>query len=674
MLSGVLKAVPPLDAEELSLLRHLLSNPVQVEPLSTLTPSQHDRTGSLAHKDGLKGWPASPGRQHTQDEMNLTRSLKHPINRLAYLNQLAKAARKVQQQVGGLSTAALAQLPATAFSELLRSLDPVDALSSELDPTNGMHVGPGMAQSTPLGNEIDVWGVRKRYVNVLVQAMNAAKLRLEAGRDLLLSDYKMLLRCAGAACDLDSVQAAWDMMANTGLRDQDPEAYLELARARFLTEPLYAQYDLARFRVRPINLHMEKLWIMGRKQRQYLRILGHNMLRRQRHHFGHNRRSLGHVEHLTRFMRRSKPPYLMLQAATRLCYIVDERLLCAVMVALARSGSIRLFQDQVLKKYWGVHVSRPAGAEGHVTVQAVVYAADSPLRPSERLLEAIVSSYCINAEFSLALKVLDAVSSCYAIPIPDKVWFDLLEWAYVLSSKPASTEWKILNRQFRGTKGVGRNAVQMVWDAMTAEPYNVQPGLYQYQLLARDLISRSLFSKALDVVLELEPMYRALLAELEGAFCKHALSSALGVEVAASEMAWRRARARKHAALYRLQTMCRALLKQVCDGNTGAHTTVRGVPQFIEAFRDLLPDNISYPIQTGFVQIYQVGHVPRLERTTSKFTELPVLTGDTKVANPLARLRPKTVEMNRLGPAPHVSLHNFLTKKPSWPHVLREFS
>lgn len=615
----------------------------------------------------------APGSQIPAHVRELTESLKNPVNRLAYLQQLAKACRKARE-LGDMSTAVLARLPDTAFSELLRSLDPLDSFSKELDPTAGMHVGPGMARLTPIGNEFDVWGVRKRYVTLLNQALAASQLRREAGRPLLLSDYKVLLRCAGAASDLESVRLVWGMMEETGYREFDPETYLELVRARFLTEPLYTQYDLARFRVTPINLHLQKVWLMGRKQRHYLRILGHNRLRRQRHAFGHNRQSLNHAEHLARILRKHRPPYLLFRAVVRKCYIVDERALCALMVAFARSGSMRHFEELILKHFWGVEVKRRAGAQARVAVQAIAYAADSPLRPSGRLLEAIVTSYCLNAEVATALKVLDAVSRCYSIPISDKVWFDLLEWAYILCSKPVATEWKVVNRQFRGTKVIRQKAVQMIWETMTAEPYNVRPGFHQYQLLTSALIAQGHAARALDLMLELEPMYRGFCEQLERAFCKHALSTALGVRVARSEKAWRQARARKHAAWYKLQLMCRSLLKKACKGKAGEHTTLRGVPQFVEAFRDLLPANVRYPIRTGEVELHDAAPVRRLEWTTATFTRLPRATGDAKIGGKLTRLKKEKVEEKRLVAAPHVSLHGFLSqRRPSWVLVQREF-
>ncbi|KAL2020807.1 hypothetical protein VTK56DRAFT_7900 [Thermocarpiscus australiensis] len=207
---------------------------------------------------------------------------------------------------------------------------------------------------------------------------------------------------------------------------------------------------------------------------------------------------------------------------------------------------------------------------------------------------------------------------------------------------------------------------------MTAKPYNVQPGFSQYLILTKALISQGRVAEALDCMLELEPVYGALLAELEDAFRKHAQSAALGVDVAKSEQAWRRARARKHAALYTLQEMCRKLLNVACKGKSGVHTAVRGVPQFIQTFRDVLPANVKYKILTGTVELHHAPPVRRLRWITVNFTRLPIGSGDARLGVKF-RGRPKKVEERRLGPAEHVSLHGFLTQKLSWVHLQREF-
>ncbi|KAL2020806.1 hypothetical protein VTK56DRAFT_7899 [Thermocarpiscus australiensis] len=458
----------PLSKEEWSVLQSLFrERPKGGSPEWTGTATTSATAGLAAHLSPSAPISATvsnsspPESQQAAHEQKFTRSSKHPLSVLAYLHQLGKEGRKAQE-AGDMSVAAIAQLPATAFSELLRSLDPVDSCSKEADPTDDIRVGPGMARLTPMGREFDVWGVRKRYVMLLTLVMAACKLRIQAGRPLLHSDYKILLRCAGAACDLESVETAWNMTAASGVQARHPDIWYELIKAQLLTEPLYTQYDLARSLVSPINLHMKKLWLLARKKRHYLRILRHNRLRRQLHYFGFDRRTLTHAQPIARILRQHHPPLTMYRKVTKPCYIVDERVLCALMVAMARSGSMRMFEDLILKRFWRIQVQRRPGFETMVNMRPVVFAPDSPLRPSNRLLDALVTSYCVNGELAAALKVLHCASRCYAIQISDQLWFDLLKWAYILRAKPVVTEWKIVNRQFRGSKVISRNAVQMV--------------------------------------------------------------------------------------------------------------------------------------------------------------------------------------------------------------------
>ncbi len=119
----------------------------------------------------------------------LVSALKNPMSTQVFARQLISAAVKKTDLDDPL---ALTELPATAFSELLRSLDPIDVISEEVDPTTGIRVGPGMAHRTPLGDLIDIYGVRKSYLLLFRRLLAAVQLRIDAGKHLLLSDYKVL--------------------------------------------------------------------------------------------------------------------------------------------------------------------------------------------------------------------------------------------------------------------------------------------------------------------------------------------------------------------------------------------------------------------------------------------------------------------------------------------------
>jgi len=91
-----------------------------------------------------------------------------------------------------------ANLPATTFSEFLRCLDPF-VVSRDVDPASGIALGPGAAQFTSLGQFVNRQGIRLVHVSLLHRLLPIYDMRAAAGHRLLLDDFGVLIRCAGAA-------------------------------------------------------------------------------------------------------------------------------------------------------------------------------------------------------------------------------------------------------------------------------------------------------------------------------------------------------------------------------------------------------------------------------------------------------------------------------------------
>ncbi|KAK3339991.1 mitochondrial ATPase expression-domain-containing protein [Lasiosphaeria hispida] len=602
-----------LDTGDLDLLRTLFTSP----PV----------TGHLQHKPSPQAHSnAAPNNW----ELELKKPFTSSAHRLIYLQELVCDAIKTQDS-GLPSSAALARLPPVVFSELLRSLDPVTLFGREIDAAWGIRVSPGMAQHTPLGQLVDTWGVRKVYYLLCRRAVAAAHLRITAGPGLLPSDFQVLLRCAGASSDSYQAGAVWHLMDMSGqAEERTSEAYTEFIKARFLTDHLYTQYDLARFRVRPVDLCGP-----GRKKLELpsgalyrLRTIGQHRLGLQRHRFGQNRYAADKAEHVMRNMANHRPVTRLYEVTTNGAYMVDERLLCSLMVAYARSGSLKILETRILNRYWSIKVNRLSTGEVAIGPGARPFPRDSPLYPSERLLNAIVTSYGSNSEIPAALKLVDFVSQRYGIPVSDRVWFNLLEWAYIQASTPASTEWKATGY---AQKVLRMGSVQLIWNTMTAEPYNVRPGFFQYHILIKSMIRQGRLRPAVECMLKIEPSYRRLVAEHEKAFYKHTLTSALGLKKeATARNDWLESNARKHAAWYTLQVMSRALLQQIkTPSKRNDHNfTIRLVPQFIDAFRDVMPANIKYRVATGVVELRFAQPVRRLRWVEAEFLSPALVSGD----------------------------------------------
>ncbi|KAK2068114.1 hypothetical protein P8C59_002777 [Phyllachora maydis] len=505
-------------------------------------------------------------------------------------------------------------LPPTTFSELLRCLDPVTSISKWVEPSDGLYVDRAAMERTTLGGEFEAYGIRKIYGDLIVCVMGLVSLRWKAGHRPTVEDFHVLLRCAGAASQLSKAKKIWHMMEDAGLAGQrNGRSYAEFAKARFLTEPLYTQYDKSRCRVRPIDLANVKSGMsLSRRALRTLRLMRYKEMESQTHGAGMVPFGAG-MRRITRSLRWPVPVKKMWATMMRGDLVLDESNVCAAIVALGRAGSLQFMEREILWRLYLIRVERPGSGNVVVKGGRVEMQAHSPLRPTVKLLEAIVEAYCSNAEVARGLKVVDLLSRRYAIPMPAKLWFDVLEWAYVQASLPASQEWRVAG--WPG-KSLNQDSVQMIWDTMTQAPYNVEPGFRQYQILVNMLLSRNRLRQAMAYMLDLEPFYRSLLPELEDAFGTEAEARALGVatqtaaSVRAGAMGWDAQRARKDLVFSIFQGWVHALLRRVRGRHPAgdALTTVL-VPQLVAAFRAVLPPTVAYRVATGKVEMANAASV-----------------------------------------------------------------
>ena len=605
--------------DELGLLREILSQSRGTKPRTNRETPLAQGNGTLSTTPLID--QTSPATDfQSPPSADLLRAFRNTRKTFEYL-KTATAPVSSREYTTGLHDT-IANMPQSTFSELLRSLDPVDYVSREMDPAVGVHVGPGMTQYTDLGRTIDEFGVRRIYFWLLRRLVAAAQLRIDAGHGLLQSDYKILLRCAGAASDLHMAKKIWHLMESRGqLSLRDGDAYNEFIKARFLTDALYTQFDMARFRVSPVNMHKQKIWLSPHRLSK-IRRLRYNILAQQSHRFGQNRYTPEKAEGLVRILRKTKPIRKVFLKIVHDGVAIDEKLLCSAMVAFARNGAIQFIKELILLKYWKIKV-HTAKESREVTVSGgtTVHRTDSPMYPTARLLDAVVESFCCNAEITTAFKVLDFISKRYNIPVPNATWSKLLEWTYVQSSRPASTEWKLAGWP---EKTVQPCAVQMVWDTMTSEPYNVRPGFKEHIILIKSLLSQGRLKDAMHRLLELQPTYTKALLDLEDAFYEHAHTSRLGIDTAQSLRRWLGARTRKQTMWYAIQTCCWALFKRVRSNRVDDVMTARLIPQLVDAFRPFFARVVRYRTATGVVEINNPNPVGLIWSST-RTIKLPVL-------------------------------------------------
>ncbi|KLP18096.1 uncharacterized protein LW94_3328 [Fusarium fujikuroi] len=412
-------------------------------------------------------------------------------------------------EVANAALQELAGLPVATFSEILRALDPV--ANKDLDVAHDIAISSGEMQFTNAHHVVDKFGVRYQHRFVLDALKTVTKARRDGGRNLVLSDFEILIRCAGAAGDLADVFFFFSATQRYGLGSKrSTRTWNEFFKARFMTDPVYYQYHRQRVLYKPregykiyfrMPLHNLKRLESLRHSRNALGVTPFN---RQRHRqWADNmlwkRKKTGFQSYFAHW-RRSKNSGVLL----------NEELLCTTLIAFARSGSFQHIRGIVLKRGFGIGLVEDRKT-GTFTVSGFkAFRPGNPRAPTERLLNAIVEAFGSMMRIRLACQLLIHVSNAYQIPIPPETWCNLLNWAYVCGVKSNQRQRRFMYF-FPLSSNVTTSMVTEIWNTMTSKPYNVEPSFESYVVYINSLIFKRNFSSALDMIRDhAVPHYRQL--------------------------------------------------------------------------------------------------------------------------------------------------------------------
>lgn len=495
-------------------------------------------------------------------------------------------------------------LPVSTFSEILRSIDPLG--HTKHDVADGLRISQGNVQWSSGNTLVDVSGVRNHHRKLLAGVQTLFDLRSASGNPLTPADYEVLMRCAGVALDFQAVKRFWNAMAAQGIQDsRTARTWTEFIKARFMTEPEYYQFDRSRvmFLARDLVSNRAPAPMAVIKRLDEIRF-SQNAL--QRHPW--NRRSDEPDEDIRRVLRRRKDFRSYRNHWIRSQYYghePDEELICASMVAFARSSSLRAINTLILDNYYGIQVELGADPESTTISGGYDIPADSPIRPSSQLLNAIVDAYCSMVHIPLALKLVNFISQRYNIPIPHSTWSNLLNWAYTCASKPFSTT-RAIHGQYKSTT-MSASEVLAVWNAMTSKPYNVSPTFDDYDIYVKALIEKRAFGTAVDTLrTNILPLYEAATSEYQLALTDEILQYD-ATEAPSPEAKLRRTKAQVHKdhIHHQISLILIKLLKsasQTKSGRTGPVTQVL-VPNIITEFADFLPSRVRHRTAQGVAVI-----------------------------------------------------------------------
>lgn len=493
----------------------------------------------------------------------------------------------------------VASIPATTFSEILRNFDPCK-VAEEIDTAPGVNISYGMAVHTPLGELVNKWGVKTLYCRILRRLLAIQFARRKARLLPLMNDYLVLMRCAGATSDHRLAKDIWYSMSGDRLSNfRHSEAYSEFIKARYLADKAYANNDLARLRLRPLDMHRSSLWVPGSIRLRLLHLACH-ITDRRKHRFGSNTHERFFEDSLTRILRMRKPlRKLERTAALRGAYYRNEHFSCTLLKANGRAGRMNA-SNGLLHSNWGVAVKRdritgvPAIEGGHT------YPPGSARAPTAALLDAVVHCYCCMGEITLAVRLLVHISQRFNMPVPDSVWSDLLEYTRVMQSKPAAQEWAIAKFPHKGARA---DQMLEIWSLCTQPPYSFRPGAGDYYNLIRSLVQKGgPMLRPIEALQQIKPLYDDAVHACEQAWCELMETTQQGVPNHGAFRRYKLLQGRKNHMLFMFHHSIFLILKGIRPGRVDDHSAVRAIPKLVGEFAQFLPRKVSYFVATGLVE------------------------------------------------------------------------
>ncbi|KAK8061087.1 hypothetical protein PG997_015308 [Apiospora hydei] len=499
------------------------------------------------------------------------------------------------------------RLPRNTISEFLQSLDP-KRVAPDNDPTDGARISVGMYQLLGLGQHMDSYGTRKLFGRLLVRMNVLVQCAHNAGVVLGAEDYISLFRAYGAISDIGGAKQLWDQAFGAVQRRPGPEVLHEFLKVRFLVDPMYYGFDKVRVAVTPRNLHRRGYLRFHQSVRRLDRL---RFNRQQRaFEFGLDR-SMPTAMSLTRRLRGRGPITRLYNSWIAKRNLMTAEVLCSFMIAFARAGSLRFVGLKILPAYFGI-LTKKDKVTGEITTNSLTPPLSNGVQrprhkhnfmwPTARLLNTLVEVFCSNGQMGWALDLLDFISREYQVTIPAETWFELLEWSHVLSSTPVSTAWKMAGWYQQIPV---RNATELVWNTMTREPYNVQPGFDQYAVLLRSRIARGQFLRANDAVMaKMRQLYDDQSARYETCVFEYIAAVRDGVTpITAVLGAYQRARFRKQHMWFALSELCKRNLAALRTRTLTDARAVRHVPDFLWQNERFVENAAAYRIATGYVSL-----------------------------------------------------------------------
>lgn len=389
-------------------------------------------------------------------------------------------------------------LPVNILSAVIRALDPIQ--NPQIDIAHGLNITLGQIQFTNACNLVDEFGVRHHHLFVLEAMKLLLKSRRAAGRELVLADYEVFMRCAGAASDIAAATFFFGAIRAHGLAlKRTTTTWNEFLKARYQINPAYYQFDRQRV-VQQARHSFRVTFRTSLRNIRRMESLRHSMNALKRLPFNRQRHRLWADNFLWQRQKTGFQSYFANWRRSRaMGVLLNEELLCNTMVGLSRSGSLTHIRSIVLKKGLGIGLleDKETGIFSVIGSRTLRYG--SPKAPTKRFLNAMVEALGCMSRIRLCLDLVIHTSKVYRIPIPPETWNNLFNWAYVCSTKSNQAQRRMMG-SFPRSALVDAQLVTKVWETMTSEPYKVKPTFESYIVRIKVLIFQGKFGAAREMI------------------------------------------------------------------------------------------------------------------------------------------------------------------------------
>lgn len=497
-------------------------------------------------------------------------------------------------------------LPRSTVSEILRNMDPVR--NPEMDIAYGLRLALQDRERMDMDDYADERGLRPHHVRVLRGMHVLLEVRLRNDNSgFLPHDYEIMMRCSGAAGSYNDAAYFWGCMVNHGWRDyRGTQSWIEFAKARFLIRPQYQQWD----RTRILLTDRDTLRRSSPGSEDLLEELD---AERFKQNAGQaepwNRTRLNPTMTIARYLSKNWSVASFDDLWSKACLwpiVMTEDALATAIVGFSRSSSLFKIENEILAPYFGIQMQRRE-REGLVGIRGVeAVAVRHPIRPTIRLIEAVIDAYGSMRRFAECLRLVDFISQRFKIAVTGAVWSRLLDWTFVLSTDRWARQRRIVRPGDKATVGPGH--LLKIWAMMTSKPANIQPSYDDYFTFIKAVAKGAAYTDFDEIIQAIRshilPNYRRLVDEHQAAL----LDSLLRQDASKRERDRSQPTDRlRRAALERDYewTRIHKLVDTLCKSMRAEWRAQSCIfmPRLLEEFGEFLPQKILYATKQGTIEI-----------------------------------------------------------------------